>query len=70
MLNPRSGHPPLSLIRRADAACYSVLVTVDIPMLGWREADLANADSPKGSGSVISSPIRFSVPCWASPLPW
>jgi hypothetical protein len=27
-----------------------LVVTVDTPMLGWREADLANADSPFAEG--------------------
>jgi lactate 2-monooxygenase len=51
-----------SFVQRAAAAGYSALVlTVDTPMLGWREHDLANRYSPfshgHGIGQFISDPI-------------
>ena len=51
-----------SFVGRAEAAGYSVLVvTVDTPMLGWREADLASAYSPfadgHGIGHFITDPV-------------
>lgn len=51
-----------SLVERAGAAGYSALVvTVDTPMLGWREADLSNAYSPfaegHGTAQFVSDPV-------------
>ena len=55
-----------SFVRRAAAAGYSALVlTVDTPMLGWREHDLANRYSPfsdgHGIGQFVSDPIFRSL---------
>jgi lactate 2-monooxygenase len=45
-----------SMIRRAEAAGYSALVlTLDTTMLGWREADLANAFLPFLNGDGIAN---------------
>lgn len=51
-----------SLVGRAEAAGYRALVlTVDTPMLGWREADLANRYSPfaegHGIGHFLTDPV-------------
>lgn len=51
-----------SFVTRAEQAGYSALVlTVDTPMLGWREEDLGNAYSPfatgHGIGQFVSDPI-------------
>jgi L-lactate dehydrogenase (cytochrome) len=55
-----------SFIDRAKSSGYSALVvTVDTPMLGWREHDLANAYSPffhgHGIGQFTSDPIFRSL---------
>ena len=55
-----------SFVDRARLAGYSALVvTVDTPMLGWRESDLANAYSPFSGGHGIaqfaSDPIFRSL---------
>jgi lactate 2-monooxygenase len=55
-----------SFVDRAKSAGYSALVvTVDTPMLGWRESDLANAYSPfsygHGIGQFTSDPIFRSM---------
>jgi len=55
-----------SFVKRAEAAGYSVLVvTVDTPMLGWREADLANGYSPfsdgHGIGHFVTDPVFRSL---------
>lgn len=52
----------VSFVKRATAAGYSALVvTVDTPMLGWRESDLSNAYSPfsdgHGIGQFVSDPV-------------
>jgi L-lactate dehydrogenase (cytochrome) len=55
-----------SFVSRAKASGYSALVvTVDTPMLGWRESDLASAYSPfsggHGIGQFTSDPIFRSM---------
>lgn len=55
-----------SFVDRAKSSGYSALVvTVDTPMLGWRECDLANAYSPFSRGHGIaqftSDPIFRSL---------
>ena len=55
-----------SFVDRAKSSGYSALVvTVDTPMLGWRERDLVNAYSPFSSGHGIgqftSDPIFRSL---------
>jgi len=55
-----------SFVDRAKSSGYSALViTVDTPMLGWREHDLANAYSPfshgHGIGQFTSDPIFRSL---------
>ena len=55
-----------SFVDRAKTAGYTALVvTVDTPMLGWRESDLANAYSPfsygHGIGQFTSDPIFRSM---------
>ncbi|WP_079526210.1 alpha-hydroxy-acid oxidizing protein [Halobacillus hunanensis] len=50
-----------SLVQRAEACGYSaIVITVDTPMLGFREADLRNGYSPleeaKGIGNYITDP--------------
>jgi len=50
-----------SLVRRASAAgCSALVLTVDTPMLGWRERDLTNRYSPfsdgHGIGQFVSDP--------------
>ncbi|HZC51590.1 MAG TPA: alpha-hydroxy-acid oxidizing protein [Mycobacterium sp.] len=55
-----------SFVDRAKSAGYSALVvTVDTPMLGWRERDLTNAYSPfsygHGIGQFVSDPIFRSL---------
>jgi L-lactate dehydrogenase (cytochrome) len=55
-----------SLVSRAEAAgCTVLVVTVDTPMLGWRETDLANAYSPfaegHGIGHFITDPVFRSL---------
>jgi lactate 2-monooxygenase len=51
-----------SLVRRTEAAGYGALVvTVDTPMLGWRERDLAHAYLPflqgQGIANYLSDPV-------------
>lgn len=51
-----------SFLRRAENAGYSaIVVTVDTPLLGWREKDLTNGYSPlkvgKGAGNYFSDPV-------------
>jgi L-lactate dehydrogenase (cytochrome) len=55
-----------SFVDRAKSSGYSALViTVDTPMLGWREHDLANAYSPfshgHGIGQFASDPVFRSL---------
>jgi L-lactate dehydrogenase (cytochrome) len=55
-----------SFVDRAKSSGYSALVvTVDTPMLGWRESDLANAYSPfsygHGIGQFASDPVFRSM---------
>jgi lactate 2-monooxygenase len=55
-----------SFVDRAKSSGYSALVvTVDTPMLGWRESDLANAYSPfsygHGIGQFTSDPVFRSM---------
>lgn len=51
--------------RAAAAGCTVLVVTVDTPMLGWRETDLANAYSPfaegHGIGHFITDPVFRSL---------
>lgn len=57
-----------SLVRRAEAAGYSALVvTVDTPMVGWRERDLAQAYLPFLQGLGIANMI--SDPAFRAGLP-
>jgi lactate 2-monooxygenase len=58
----------VSLVSRAERAGYgAIVVTVDVPLVGWRERDLQNAYLPflKGDGSAnyFSDPVfRKSLP--------
>ena len=55
-------HLTASFVKRAEAAGYSALVvTVDTPMLGWREADLSNAYSPFTGGHGIAQFVTDPV---------
>ena len=63
----RSHEVITSMIRRAEAASYSALVlTLDTTMLGWREADLANAFLPFLNGDGIAN--YFADPAFLSRL--
>jgi lactate 2-monooxygenase len=56
-----------SLVRRAEASGYgAVVVTVDTPMLGWRERDLSKAYLPFLSGEGCAQ--FFSDPVFRSRL--
>jgi lactate 2-monooxygenase len=56
-----------SLVRRAEASGYgAVVVTVDTPMLGWRERDLSRAYLPFLSGEGCAQ--FFSDPVFRSRL--
>ncbi len=56
-----------SLVHRAEASGYgAVVVTVDTPMLGWRERDLSNAYLPFLSGEGCAQ--FFSDPVFRSRL--
>ncbi|MGG1664052.1 alpha-hydroxy-acid oxidizing protein [Brevibacillus sp. NRS-1366] len=45
-----------SLVRRAEAAGYSaIVVTVDLPLYGWRERDVRNAYNPFLAGEGIAN---------------
>ncbi|MBI4419444.1 MAG: alpha-hydroxy-acid oxidizing protein [Gemmatimonadetes bacterium] len=51
-----------SMIRRAEAAGYgAIAVTVDLPLLGWREGELRNAYLPflegHGIANYVSDPV-------------
>ena len=51
-----------SFVDRAQAAGYTALVlTIDTPMLGWREMDLTNAYSPFTSGHGIAQFVSDPV---------
>jgi len=57
-----------SMIRRAEASGYAALVvTVDLPLLGWREAELSNAYLPLLEGQGIAN--HLSDPVFRSQLP-
>ncbi|HEY7856463.1 MAG TPA: alpha-hydroxy-acid oxidizing protein, partial [Terriglobales bacterium] len=57
----------LSLLQRAAAAGYSALVvTLDTPMLGWRERDLDRGDLPFLRGAGLAN--FFSDPVFCSAL--
>lgn len=57
-----------SMVRRAEAAGYSaIVVTVDLPMLGWREKDRRNGYFPflqgEGIANYLSDPVfRAKLP--------
>src|SRR5204862_1538921 len=57
-----------SMIRRAESAGYSaIVVTVDLPLLGWREAELSNAYLPFLEGAGIANYV--SDPVFRAQLP-
>ncbi|MBN8193510.1 lactate 2-monooxygenase [Bacillus sp. NTK074B] len=55
-----------SMLRRAESAGYSaIVVTLDAPMMAWRESDLENAYLPflwgEGVGNYVSDPVFRSM---------
>ncbi|WP_241254401.1 alpha-hydroxy-acid oxidizing protein [Brevibacillus sp. SYP-B805] len=59
---PNAPDVAASLLRRAEAAGYSaVVVTLDLPVYGWRERDVRNAYNPflKGEGiaNFVTDPV-------------
>ena len=51
-----------SFVDRAEAAGYSaIVVTVDVPLLGWRERDLRNAQLPFAEGEGLANYLSDDV---------
>jgi lactate 2-monooxygenase len=59
---PKDRELSKSFLRRAEAAGYSaIVITLDSPLLGWREGDLRNGFLPflngHGLGNYLSDPV-------------
>jgi isopentenyl-diphosphate delta-isomerase len=51
-----------SFVERAEDAGYSaIVVTVDVPLLGWRERDLRNAQLPFAEGEGLANYLSDEV---------
>lgn len=63
---PKNPHLTQSFLKRAEAAGYSaIVITVDSPLLGWRETDLQNGYLPfltgEGMGNYFSDSVFRSM---------